>query len=243
MFRKLASLLGLKSASASASGLEGQRSLAPYKQPEINFIYNLLFCDDLSLFELKNGEPPTYWHLALFSQPPDVEAIRNIAENQDEESRIRALAYNWLREHGHSVPSRQLLGVIVEVPVAGGLDTLAAYPDGRVRYINHTGKLAVFEGGVELLDAKAKSLVASAIPAVNTMGPWEEKRLPPPTKGNVRMTFLVSDGLYLGQGPFALMEKEPLAAPVIQNAGGLLQIVMHLSTKSTSPDLPDPMKN
>ncbi|MGB7196114.1 MAG: hypothetical protein WBD81_21880 [Collimonas pratensis] len=243
MFRKLASLLGLKSASASANDLAEQKSPAPYKQAEINFIYNLLFCDDLSLFELQNGEPPTYWQLALFSQPPDVEAIRHIAENQDEESRIRAVAYNWLREHGHPVPSRQLLGVIVEVPVAGGLDTLAAYPDGRVRYINHTGKLAVFEGGVEQLEAKAKALVASAIPAVNNMGPWEERRLPPPSKGNVRMTFLVSDGLYLGQGPFALMEKEPLAAPVIQNAGGLLQIVMNLSTQSQATDSSDTSKN
>ncbi|HWX00240.1 hypothetical protein [Collimonas sp.] len=243
MFRKLASLLGLKSVAASASGLDKQGSPAPYKQAEINFIYNLLFCDDLSLFELKNGEPPTYWQLALFSQPPDVEAIRHIAENQDEESRIRAIAYNWLREHGHPVPSRQLFGVIVEVPVAGGLDTLAAYPDGRVRYINHTGKLAVFEAGVEQLEAKAKSLVASAIPAVDNMGPWDKKRLPPPAKEIVRMTFLVSDGLYFGQGPFALMEKEPLAAPVIQNAGGLLQIVMNLSTKSQATGSSDATKN
>jgi len=229
MFRKFWTLVGIGSALASSA--QAAEAPAPYKQPEINFIYNLLFCDDLSLFKPKSEKPLVYWESALFAPNPDTETIRKIAEDKDEESRIRVLAFNWLREHKHAVPARQLLGVIVEVPLDGGLDVIAAYADGRVRYINQTGKLAVFEGAPPEVEEKAKALVASALPAVNRIGPWDKKRLPSPKKGNVRMTFLVSDGLYFGEGPFAQMQREPMAAPIIQTAGELLQLVVGVATK------------
>src|SRR5262245_30957121 len=105
----------------------GGASPSPYKLAEINFLYNALFCDDPLQFRPSGAEAPAEWQAALFDPRPDAAAIRRIAENQDEESRVRILAYNWLRRHKHSVPPRQLLAVIVEVPVAGGLDVLAAY--------------------------------------------------------------------------------------------------------------------
>lgn len=203
---------------------------SPYRQPEINFIYNLLFCDDLSLFKPEDGKPLAHWESALFAPNPDAQAIRTIAENDEEESRIRALAFNWLREHKHAVPERQLLGVVVEVPLDGGLDAIAAYADGRVRYINQTGKVAAFEGAPSKVEIKAKALVASALPTIHRIGPWGQKRLPPPTKGAVRMTFLVSDGLYFGEGHFAQMQREPMAAPVIQTARELLLLVVSAAT-------------
>lgn len=46
---------------------------------------------------------------------------------------MRLLAFNWLRRHGHTVPPRCLLGVVLEVPLEGSLDVLAAYLDGSVR--------------------------------------------------------------------------------------------------------------
>lgn len=109
------------------------------------------------------------------------------------------LAYQQLRHDGQSVPSRQLLGVIIEVPLAGGLDTLAAYSEGGVRYINHSGRIAVVDGAPSMA---------------------------PPERDNVRLTFLVSDGLYFGEGPMTVMQREPMAAPVIQRATELLQAVV-----------------
>jgi hypothetical protein len=44
------------------------------------------------------------------------------------------------------------------------------------------------------------------------------------------MTFLVSDGLYFGEGPFTLMQRDPVAAPLLKNAGELLQLVVKLAT-------------
>ena len=131
-------------------------SYAPYMDQDANFLYNLLFCDDLGLF--KNDEAAkssTLW-ATLRSDKPDFAALENIARNTEEESRVRVLAYICLRAAGHAVPSKQLLGVIVEVPLQQGLDTLAAYPDGRVRYLNQSGKVSIFEGGPLEVEALAR---------------------------------------------------------------------------------------
>lgn len=204
----------------------------PYKEDSVNFLYNLLFCDEPSLFDIANGGNPTYWEEALFSSPNE-SRVRELAESTEEESRVRVLAYNWLRKNKKPLTKGVLLGVIVEVPLEGGLDTLAAYSDGRVRYINQTGKLTVVEsGGSAEIEKLAKELVGVSIPVVKKIGPWENVRLPPPAKGNIRMTFLVSDGLYFGEGPLAMMQKEPMAAPVINKAVQLLQSVVNTTLEN-----------
>jgi len=38
------------------------------------------------------------------------------------------------------------------------------------------------------------------------------------------MTFLVSDGLYFGEGPFNALQKDPLGGPVLAKAAQLLQL-------------------
>lgn len=200
----------------------------PYAAKDSNFIYNLLFCDDSSLFAPKNKSNPNYWESALFLKP-ELGKAKEIAENPEEESRIRILAFNLLRKNNVPVPKGILLGVIVEVPLENGLDVLAAYPDGRVRYINQTGKMTFVEGGSPDIERLGKEIVTAALPIVKQIGPWEKARLPAPSKGNIRLTFLVSDGLYFGEGPFALMQKDQMAAPVINKAIELLQVVVNKS--------------
>ena len=230
MIGKLLRLFGIGLAvSAQANALELP---SPYKEDSVNFMYNLLFCDDPSLFNKTNDGKPTYWEEALFMNPNE-KGIRGLAENAGEESRIRVLAYNWLRENKKPLEKGILLGVIVEVPLEGGLDTLAAYSDGRVRYINQTGKLTVVElGGSADIEKLAKELVDVSVPVVQKIGPWEKDRLPPPEKGNIRMTFLVSDGLYFGEGPLEIMQNEPMAAPVINKAIQLLQTVVNITIEN-----------
>lgn len=140
MLRKFLAKLGVGAASAPAKAMG---LYAPYAEPHVNFLYNLLFCDDLALFRTgdtaKDGPP---WS-TLLADRADTDALRKIAQDPEEESRLRALAYNRLRAAGQAVPAKSLLGVIVEVPLEQGLDVLAAYPDGRVRYLNQSGKVAV----------------------------------------------------------------------------------------------------
>ena len=199
----------------------------PYDKESVNFMYNLLFCDEPSLFNKSGDGSPAYWEETLFVSPNE-KNVRALAENTNEESRVRALAYNWLRKNKKTLTKGILLGVIVEVPLEGGLDTLAAYSDGRVRYINQTGKLTVVElGGSVSIEKLAKELVEVSTPVVQKLGPWEKDRLPSPAAGNIRLTFLVSDGLYFGEGPLNIMQGEPMAAPIIRKAIELLQAVVN----------------
>jgi hypothetical protein len=229
MFRRILDALG--GAKAQAAPEQRQGVHRPYQQPEVNFMYNLLFCDDLSLFRPANDELSAPYLQVLFAEPPDAVAVAELANDPEQESRVRALAYNWLREHQHPVPAHVVLGVIVEMPLSGGLDVLAAFADGRVRYLNQSGKMAIVEGGALEIEQQARELVRSGEPVVAQIGPWREARLAPPSGNQVRMTFLASDGLYFGEGPYADIRAEPMAAPVIQHAEQLLVMVVDATTK------------
>lgn len=123
-----------------------------------------------------------------------------------------------------------LLGVIVEVPLAVGLDALAASSEGGVRYLNQSGKLVVIEGVPQFLPM-VKRLFEVSQPVVQRIGPWTKPRLAPPKPGNVRLTFLVSGGLYFGEGEMAVMQQEPMAEPIIGQATELLQAVVETGAK------------
>ena len=203
----------------------------PYAQPHLNFLYNLLFCDDITLFKNESNFKGEGLWPTLLADEVDVKALHSIAEDETNEGRLRALAFNRLRAAGQTVPAKKLLGVIVEVPLNQGLDVLAAFSEGGVRYINQSGKVAIFEGGGHPAESLAKELIAVSEPLVNQIGPWEKKRLPPPKPENVRITFLVSDGLYFGEGPFEALQQDPMAGPVLGKAGQLLQVVVGAGLK------------
>ena len=132
--------------------------------------------------------------------PPRLEALEKLAANETGESRVRAVAYHRLRAVKAKVPKGQLLGVIVEVPLEGGLDVLAVFADGRMRYLNHSGKIAVFESTPAAMTATQERLLKAAAAAIERIGPWDKPRLPPPKPGNARLSFLVSDGLVFRGG-------------------------------------------
>jgi hypothetical protein len=223
-------LTALGTGAATASSAVANPPYAPYTSHAANTIYNLLFCDEPAAFKPRPGENPTAWQAALFNEPADVPAIDALAKDTAQEGRIRALAYARLREVGSPVPPKKLLGVIVEVPLAGGLDVLAAFSEGGVRYINQTGKLSVLEG-VLAIQPLVRRLFETSEPLVARIGPWDKGRLSPPKRGSVRLTFLVSDGLYFGEGPMSAMQREAMASPIIRQAAELLQVVVAESTK------------
>lgn len=225
MFKRIASIFGAKPTASTVKPTANGAS--PYPNEAINKIYNLLFCDQSEMFEPRPGESPNEWQGLLFGTGRDFSAVLALANDETKESRIRALAFNWLRARGQVVPNKVLLGVVVEVPLQDGLDALAAYADGQVRYINHSGKLAVFDGGPPNIVEKAISVVRAGQAIVDRIGPWDKARLPAPKQGNIRMTFVVSDGLYFGEGPFQLMQKDPLAAQFIAQAVELLQLTVN----------------
>jgi hypothetical protein len=213
MFKRLLAAL-----SARRHASPARRAPPPYQGEELNLVYRLLFCDDPQLVSAGAASA------SLFGAAPDPHVVQTIGEDPAEESRVRLLAWHWLRAAGQPVASRELLGVIVEVPLEGGLDTLAAYADGSARYINHTGRVAVFDGAPEEVAQQAKVLVHSAIPLA-AKGPVKH-RAAAPAPGNLRMSLLGADGMHVRDGTFSDISRDKLAAPVLQQAQRLLDLVV-----------------
>jgi len=197
----------------------------PYGAAHVDMLYNLLFCDDIKLLALHTtGNASGPWPVLAAASPGEA-ALRSIADDAHQASRARAFAYNRLRAEGKDVPPNKLLGVIVEVHLEG-LDVLAAFDDGSVRYLNQSGKVLVIESDAHPAAAAAKALLAASAPVVERMGPWEKQRLASPAPGQVRLTFLVSDGLYFGQGEHAALGTDAMAGPVLDAATALLTKVV-----------------
>jgi hypothetical protein len=220
VLRRLAALIGL--AGMLGSPAQAVDHPAPFAAAHANSIYNLLFCDDPALFKDQNGQD-------RFSADSDPAKVRKIAEDQNEESRIRALAYNWLRAGHEIVPAGIVLGVIVEVPVDNGFDVLAAYADGRVRYINHTGAMSLFEGVPPEIAASAKAVVDSAANASGHFKPLQGNRTAPTR--DLRFTVLAADGLHTAKGSWQEIGSEPKLDQILNNAIRLLQLVIKTTVK------------
>jgi hypothetical protein len=195
----------------------------PYKNDGINHLYNLLFCDDPALFSENELNGPL---ATVLSETVDRESLEKLGNNLDLESRVRILAFNRLRAMNASVPRHRLLGTIIEVPEQAGLGVLATFPDGRLRYINHSENVAIFEAVPAELTEQVEELLRVSQIVVNRIGPWVKPRLPPPRGGRTRMSFLVSDGLYFGEGRYADLMRDQLASAVMQTAAELQQMVV-----------------
>jgi hypothetical protein len=132
MMKKLLATFGI-SLAASAHTTSAAEFYRPYAEPHVNFLYNLLFCDDINLFRNEKSTQGDGLWPTLLAEQPDLKALQEIAQNTSNEGRVRAIAFNRLRAAGQRVPSGEILGVIIEVPQTLGLDVLAAFADGGVR--------------------------------------------------------------------------------------------------------------
>jgi hypothetical protein len=228
VLKRILSGLGIgnkPTAPAPPPPLAGPAQIAPYKDGALNHLYNLLFCDDWKLFNAATASREAPWTV-LLAPDPDPGALAAIAEDASQESRVRLLAYNRLRERGLPVAAKILLGVVVEVSLENGLDVLAAFADNRVRYINQAEKMSVFEQSPPEVVAKVAPLLAASRAVVDQIGPWGKPRLEPPRNGMMRTSFLVSDGLYFGQGQMEELERDQLGAPVVAASVSLLRAVV-----------------
>ena len=194
-----------------------------YSDPAIDAIYELLFCDDLSRFKGTGDEYP--WDV-VFADPPSIEDLETLVDDDEVETRPRILGANLLRSLGQVDDRKQLFGVIVEVGLEDGLDTLAAYEDGTARYINYTSSMIVWDARTKESDELIADLFALGRNLVAQIGPWEDPRLNRPNNGNVRLSFLVSDGLYFGEAPFNVLAQDAMGGPVISAATKLMQYLI-----------------
>jgi hypothetical protein len=157
---------------------------------------------------------------------PDAAAARDALHRMRQPgraSRDHLQAWHELRALGENPedPAR-LYGVVVDMPVSGGLDTLAAYRDGTARYLNYSGKILVWETEDPSIGALIGALLDTAASIVAQIGPWEGVR-PPLQPGVLRVSMLCAGGLYFGEGPVQALTADPMAGPLITAAARLLQ--------------------
>lgn len=203
-------------------------TITPYSDNKLNTVYNLLFCDDINLFKSSSAGKDEYPWSVLFDENATAKDLSGIAEDTSTESRIRLLACRQLAALGHPATGKELQGVIIEVGLEEGTDTLAAYKDGTARYINHSEKMIVWETATAESNSIIQQLFADSELVVAKIGPWTAPRLAAPATGDIRLSFLVSDGLYFGQGPFEVLQGDVMGGPVIQSALALLQYLTSL---------------
>jgi hypothetical protein len=205
------------------SSTADQLPAGPYKDAATNLIYDLLFCDNLSLYKTNTTRPFVYPFDVLFTENSTLAALLKVAAGHATETRTRILAYNRLLSMGHKSDKKELLGVIVEVGLDEGLDVVASYQDGTARYINYSGKLVVWETTTAASAKLTKELFSRSEPILAKIGPWNQPRRLHPAKGNARITFLVSDGLYFGEGPVNTLFNDQMAGPALNTAGELMK--------------------
>lgn len=200
--------------------------MTPYENEGLDPIYNLLFCDDLEPFRNASVDSSVGPWSVLLNESASIEELEQLINDPNLESRFKILAVNDLLRRGEVLEGRRLFAVIVEVGLDEGLDVLAAYEDGSARYINHAGSLIVWDTNSPESDAMINDLFRAARAVVEQIGPWDGERLPPPPVGNVRLTFLVSDGLYFGEGQFGVLANDPMGGPVISGAARLMEFLI-----------------
>ncbi|HTA63498.1 MAG TPA: hypothetical protein VK835_13625 [Bacteroidia bacterium] len=206
----------------------------PYKDSTTNLIYNLLFCDNLSLYKAKTQPPIIYPFDVLFSETSSLTDLQKIIDDSTSDPRVKVLAYNKQILKGHKPTKKELLAVIVEVGLDNGLDVLASFNNGTARYINQTGKMLIWETTDQTSNKLTSELFLRSQDIINKIGAWDKPRLPCPKKGNVRITFLVSDGLYFGEAPINTLFNDPLASPALASATELMKYLTEKSLETQS---------
>jgi hypothetical protein len=203
-----------------------KKSTKPDKEPFTNLMYELLFCDNLELYKNKSERPDSYPWDILFSDTSKNADLEKIIADTNADPRVKVLAYNKLFINGQKIDKKELLGVIVEVGLDNGLDVLASFRDGTARYINQSGKIIIWETTDDISNTLTDKLFDKSYAIVNQIGPWDKPRRPRPEKGIVRITFLVSNRLYFGEGPINVLFSDPMAGPALSSAAELMKYLM-----------------
>ena len=144
------------------------------------------------------------------------------------DTRLHLQAWSLARDAGVQPAdgATDVLGVVVDMGLDDGLDTLAGFADGSARYLNHSGSSIVWEVPDAAIGQLVRSLLESAGIVVAMGGPLEGERIGPPPRGNTMISVLTRGGIYLGAGPIDVIGADPRGGPVIAAATELLQALV-----------------
>jgi hypothetical protein len=194
----------------------------PYQKEALDLEYNRLFGDDLKLYRQSPEEFAGEAWQSLLTPRPKLEAIRRLAEQEDLPARLRILAFGYLLKKGQPAARQELLGFILEAGVDDGLDSLALYTDYSLVYISSQGVLQRWTNSLPANNPAMVKCFSAAAALAERLKPTDQPRFAPPFAGMARITLLLSDGRYFGQGPSNNLSKDNLSGPVIKQANQIL---------------------
>jgi hypothetical protein len=128
-------------------------------------------------------------------------------------------------------------GVVVDVALDQGVDTVAGFADGTARYLNHSGAAVIWEAPDLDVAARVEVLLAAAAPILDLAGPIDGGSPTPPAAGYAQVAVLAGDAVHTGAGPFEALARDPLGGPVIRAAFELMTLLMERSSRG-EPDGP-----
>lgn len=157
-----------------------------------------------------------------------VRCLEGILAQPGLESRHYLQAWTGLTSFGvrpAANEAKHLYGVVLDMPVPDGLDTLAAYEDLSARYLNYSGAAVIWDHPDGSLDSPIRGLLTAGRELLAKIGPWEGPR-PPVPPGQARISFLTPSGLHFGQAEPGLLSRDGMAGPVLGAATQLMQALI-----------------
>ena len=195
---------------------------------------DLLFVDQ-SLDELVNKYSPDNLFVQAFKNIRDDKSeeakgtLKQILADPTAEVRTRILVWKALRQLGEPPPaniSDEVHGVVLEVPVDNWIDTLAAYLDGRARYLNGKRGPIIWEAPE---DPRMRPLVIEVVKSARSLvanTPAVEKHLPP-KQSVIRVSILTYGGIHtLEAKDTDILRKGHILAPVYDSGTKLFMALI-----------------
>lgn len=96
------------------------------------------------------------------------ELLLNVSRSPNIETRTSLWSWAALRKIGvqpYPDEAEEIKGVVIQVPMDGERDVLAVYADGSVRYVNHSGKIIVWD----LSDTRVRDIVHTILARSNDL--------------------------------------------------------------------------
>jgi hypothetical protein len=156
--------------------------------------------------ELSANNPLSLWASSLNAsrQGRREEAkkyLKQVLTIPDTDSRVRLSTWKALRDLGE-LPSPKIAaevqGVICELHNEDGVGTLAAYSDGRARWIGGQGAMTVWEapGTDAELSSVIQEFLKSAEPLIQTAPATDKHKTPEPEMEHFRISILTYGGIH-----------------------------------------------
>jgi hypothetical protein len=103
--------------------------------------------------------------------------------------------------------------------------------DGGIRYLNHSGKVAIVEpDSLPAVEAAAQTWLEIAQTLAVNVGVWDQPELPDLPQGHTRIMMLTPAGKRFGQGPDAILRQDPSAEAFLAAATNVLVGVVDHAT-------------